>query len=97
MDWLDIIRNLGFPAAFCLAAGLGSWKVARWLGPRAEKWIERLVTSHEDLTRSCIEIGRSNSSTLKNLEVIAVAQTNTLGKIFTEVARRNGPPPNNDP
>lgn len=81
MDWIDVILKVGFPITLCLAGGWGVVKAARWLAPRLEGWINRLVTSHEDLTKSCIAIGESNNKTLRSLEVVSVAQQNSILRI----------------
>lgn len=81
--WVSAIRDLGVPVAIIVAIGLGLWRMARWTAPRLETWINRLVTSHEDLTRNCVEIGRGNAETLKNQNVTLAAQTSVLHRMET--------------
>ncbi len=97
MEWIDVIRNLGFPTAICLAVGMGIWRACAWLGPRLEVWVNRLVSSHEALSQSCITIGQSNSETLKKLEVICAAQTTAMHRVETVLAKLTGSQPPNHP
>jgi hypothetical protein len=80
-----MIDRLGFPLVVIIFGAIGGWRVCRWFAPRLEAWVNRLVTSHEDLTKSCIAIGESNAATLVKLETVQAAQTSAVHRIETTI------------
>lgn len=50
-DWLGVLQNLGLPVAIIVFAGWGVVVVARWLAPRIDRLITRLIDSVDEVSR----------------------------------------------
>lgn len=86
------VKELGLPVSAALALAVGIYRAARWLAPRAEGWINRIIASHEKMVDDTTETNRQNAETLKQMAVtqaqlttVQAAQTTLLHRVETYI------------
>ncbi len=82
MDFLDIVKSIGFPSAVLVFVGIAIWRIMVWAG---NKVVEPVVAAHIQLVESAKTTNETNAKTLEKMTAILEANDNRDKATYTLV------------
>jgi hypothetical protein len=101
---IALIKEFGVPTGSLIIAAVFIARAFRWLAPRVEGWIDRVIKAHEKMVSDTTETNRQNSAALQGLATtqaqqttILAAQTTLLHRVESYIVKQekveHAPPP----